>query len=192
MAETLNRAGKRWQAKIWTGIVAIILGLLVFLAPRIMADLLVIFGGVFLIVIGAILIVEVLFMEHPGVSKKMYGGLGLLALVVGILAITVPFIFVIATGIFLGAFLIVFGGMEFVMGLSVDIDAGIRLIEIVSGFLGIAVGVIFIVLLLVPLENVITGGFILGLFLVIFGLLRVLHAYRMKCLFGHSGAPAKN
>lgn len=188
MAEKLNRACKRWQAKIWTGIIAIILGLLVFLAPGIMSDLLVIFGGVFLIVLGAILIVEVLFMDHPGISKKMYGGLGLLALIVGILAIAIPVIFVIATGIFLGAFLIVLGGMEFTMGLSVDIDAGIRIIEILSGFIGMAAGVLFVIL---PLVSVNAGALILGLFLVIFGLLRLIHAYRMKCLFANPSSPPK-
>lgn len=188
MSETLNRAGKHWQTRMWTGIVAVLLGLLAFLAPTVLPDLIMIFSGLFLIVIGGILITEVLFMKHEGISKKAYGGLGLLAILVGILAIAVPVLFVTATAIFLGAFLIVFGGIEFTLGLSVDIDPGIRILEILSGFVAMAAGVFFVIL---PLLSIDASGYILGLFLVVFGLIRVFHAHRMKCLYGHTGAAPK-
>ncbi len=187
MSELKKRVSQRWQAKFWTGILAILIGILVVLYPAIMTDLLIVTSGLFLIIMGGIIITEVLLLDTVRSQRLTFGLLGVIGILLGILAISVPFIYVIAIGIFIGGFLVVFGGMEFVMGLSVDVDPWIRALEVISGLVGIVAGILFILL---PILSVEVGAFFLGIFLVIFGILRVIHAQRMKRLIAVKGTAA--
>jgi uncharacterized membrane protein HdeD (DUF308 family) len=177
MSEQNAAAGKHWPMKFWTGVIAIILGLLALFFPGAMTDFLGIFAGIFVIMLSGIILTEDIFLRHRHGTARWAGiGLALLGILGGIILLAFPVLLVIGASLFMGGYFVLYGGLELFSGLSVDIGVGTRALEIVSGLIAMVAG-IFVVL--IPVFGFLIGKIdvttlIVGVFLVIFGVLRIM------------------
>ena len=98
--------------------------------------------------------------------------LGIVGILVGLLVTAVPALLVIATGIVLGLFLIIFGIIEAFVSYTIIEDLLVRLVIGFMGFFAILLG---IVIILHPSAGIGVLALITGLYLAIFGMMRIAH-----------------
>jgi uncharacterized membrane protein HdeD (DUF308 family) len=182
-------ASRRWQTRVGTGIAAILVGFLALLIPGPMTDFFGIFSGIFVIMLSGIILAEDIFIRHRHGAARWAGtGLALLGILAGIIILAVPAWLVIAAGVFMGGYLVLYGCLEIFAGLSVDVVTGTRILELLSGLIGIVAGIIVILVpvasLVDPAVSVLFTTIMIGMFLILFGILRVVNGLRHKAASG--------
>ncbi len=167
----------KWKSMIGLGILSALVGIFVLFLPSFAAALFVLIAGISILLLSAILIAEALFIDTEGISKWAVFGLGILGIILGIVSIAQPSWFVIAAGVLFGLYLIIFGIAEGVVGLSILDDDMIRSVVIVMGIVAIMLGIL---ILINPALTVTILAWLIGLFLLIFGLIRVAHGITLR------------
>lgn len=162
----------RWKSIILLGLVALLAGLFLVFLPAFTVDLFATFAGIAVIILAAIVMVESLFIDHEGVSHWGVLALGILGVLFGILIIVAPALLVIATGIALGLFLIAFGIIEVIVAFLLLDEMMVR---IMIGVMGLFAMVLGILVTFRPVTGVETVALLTGLYLVVFGMMRVSH-----------------
>jgi uncharacterized membrane protein HdeD (DUF308 family) len=157
---------------IGLGLVSFLVGLLLLFFPGYAAGLFAVFAGIAIIVLAAIILVEGLFIDREGVSRWGIFGLGLLGILVGIVIIAAPSFLVVASGIALGLFLAVFGIIEVIVAWMIIDGLMVRLVLAVLGVFAILLGT---VIMLHPSAGIDTLVLLTGLYLVVFGMMRIAH-----------------
>jgi uncharacterized membrane protein HdeD (DUF308 family) len=157
---------------IGLGLVSFLVGLFLLIFPVFATDLFAVFTGIAIIVLAAILMVEGLFIDREGVSRWGVLILGLLGLLLGLVLVAAPSLLVIATGLALGLFLVVFGIIEAAVAFMLLDHLMVRLVIAILGLFAIVLGLLII---LNPATGIDTFVLIIGLYLVVFGMMRVAH-----------------
>jgi|GEM_PF-1757361 len=157
---------------IGLGLLSILIGVVLIFFPGYAADLFVVFGGIAIIILAAVVMVEGLFLDHEGVSHWGVLILGILGILLGIVLIAVPSLLVIATGVVFGLFLVVFGIIEAVVAYMLMEDLMVRLVIALMGVFAILLGTI---ILLNPVLGIDTLILLVGLYLVVYGMMRIAH-----------------
>lgn len=157
---------------ILLGLVALLAGLFLVFLPAFAVDLFATFAGIAVIILAAIVMVEGLFIDHEGVSHWGVLILGILGILLGLLIIVAPALLVIATGVVLGLFLVAFGIIEVVIAFLLLDEMMVRF---VIGVMGLFAMVLGILVAFRPVTGVETVALLTGLYLIVFGMMRVAH-----------------
>lgn len=154
------------------GLFSFLAGLFLVFLPAFAVDLFAVFAGIAVIILAAIVMVEGLFIDHDGISHWGVLILGILGVLLGILIIAAPWLLVIATGMVLGLFLIAFGIIEVIVAFLLIEELMVRF---AIGIMGLFAMVLGILVVFRPTTGVETVALLTGLYLVVFGMMRVAH-----------------
>ena len=94
---------------ILLGLLSAIVGIILLFFPGEATQFFLQIAGIVVILLSGIFLVEGLFIDNEGISKWVVLCLGIVGVIVGILTIAATFIVVVAAGLLLGIFLILFG-----------------------------------------------------------------------------------
>jgi len=167
----------KWKSMIGLGLLSALVGLFVLFLPSFAATLFVVIAGVSILLLSGILLAEGLFIESEGMSKWAVFGLGILGIILGIVTMAQPSWLVLVADVLFGLYLIIFGIAEGIIGLSILDDDMIRSVVIVMGIVAIVLGLL---ILINPALTVTILAWLIGLFLLIFGLIRVAHGFTLR------------
>jgi len=163
----------RWKSMLVLGLISAAVGLILLFFPNAATVFFLQLTGIVIILLSGIFLVEGLFIDTDGISKWVVLCLGILGVIVGILTIAATILIVVAAGILLGIFLILFGLGETALGFGLIIaEPMVRFVIAILGILAIVVGVF---LLIHPTATIEVVAILLGLYLFVFGLLQVSH-----------------
>jgi uncharacterized membrane protein HdeD (DUF308 family) len=163
----------RWKSMIVLGLLCAIAGLLLLFFPGAITLVFLQVAGFVIILLSGVFLVEGLFIDTEGMSKWVVLCLGIAGILVGILAIAAAVLFVVAAGLLLGVFLMLFGLGETVLGFVLIVaEPMVRFVVVILGILAIVVGIF---LLLHPAAGIDVVAILLGLYLFVFGLMQVSH-----------------
>jgi len=154
------------------GLISFLAGLFLVFLPAFAVDLFSTFAGITVIILAAIIVVEGLFIDYEGVSHWGILILGILGVLLGIIIIVAPALLVIAIGVALGLFLIAFGIIEVIVAFLLLDEMMVRF---VIGIMGLFAMVLGILVAFRPVTGVETVALLTGLYLVVFGMMRIAH-----------------
>lgn len=157
---------------IFLGILTFLIGMILLFLPGFDTGMFTIFTGIAIILLAAIIVAESLFIDREGMSRWGILILGVLGILFGLFVISAPLRLVLATGIALGLFLVIFGIIEAFVSYIILEDLMVRLVIGSMGFVAILLGTV-ILIRTVAVIGMLT--FLTGLYLVIFGLMRIAH-----------------
>src|SRR5208337_4743356 len=162
----------RWKSMIFLGILTFLIGMILLFLPGFDTGMFTVFTGIAIILLAAIIVAESLFIDREGLSRWGILILGVLGILFGLFVISVPLRLVLATGIALGLFLVIFGLIEAVVSYIILEDLMVRLVIGSMGFVAILLGTVILIR-----TGAVIGMLTLltGLYLVIFGLMRIAH-----------------
>jgi uncharacterized membrane protein HdeD (DUF308 family) len=106
-----GRAGQRWGALVFEGIVSLLAGVLTLFYPGVTALALVIFVGAWSLVTGVAEIVAAIKLRRSIKGEWLLALSGILSVAFGILLFISPMIGAIAIAIWIGAYAVVFGAL---------------------------------------------------------------------------------
>ena len=176
-ADVLASIGRHWGWMLFFGIVTLAVGVLaIFWPDRTIVAVAVLFG-IQLIVAGIFRFVAAIAVdEASGGTRVLLALLGVLSLVVGLYAVRHLQVAVAALALLLGIFWIVNGAVETFTALS---DRGMqgRGWTIFMGLLSVLAG---IVVLAYPGISLTTLAVVLGFWLLLFGIMEVVLAFRLR------------
>jgi uncharacterized membrane protein HdeD (DUF308 family) len=162
----------RWKSMLTLGLLTFLIGLFLLFFPGFVTSLFAVFAGIAIIMLAGILFAESLFIDREGLSRWGVLVLGIIGILFGLVVIAVPSLLVIATGIALGLFLIIFGIIEVVVSCIIIEDLMVRLVVAFMGLFAILLGSVII---LHPGAGIDTLALLVGLYLTVFGLMRIAH-----------------
>ncbi|PKL65468.1 MAG: hypothetical protein CVV32_03125 [Methanomicrobiales archaeon HGW-Methanomicrobiales-3] len=163
----------RWKSMVGLGILGALLGLFMLFFSHVAIDMIVTVAGVAIILLSAIFLVEGLFLDAGGWSRWGIFGLAALGLLVGIVSILAPSLLVVSTGLLIGIFLLIYGIGEIAIGVGmVIVEAMVRMVLVMIGIFSMVVGLF---LILNPMLGLDIFVWLVGMYLVVLGLMRVAH-----------------
>jgi uncharacterized membrane protein HdeD (DUF308 family) len=175
--DMLGRLGRHWGWLLGYGILTILAGIGALAWPGETLLVVAVLFGVQLIFGGVYRLVAALSMDDvAGGTRVLYVLLGILSVIIGLWAIRHVLLTLIALVLFLGIFWIVSGTIDIFTALS---HRGLpeRGWTSVTGLLSILAGLI---VLAVPGLSLVSLAVILGVWLVIFGLMEIRTAFRIR------------
>jgi uncharacterized membrane protein HdeD (DUF308 family) len=167
----------KWRSMIGLGLLSALVGIFVLFLPSLAATLFAVIAGLSILLLSGILLAEGLFIDSEGISTWAVFGVGILGIILGIVTLAQPSWLVLAAGVLIGVYLIIFGIAEGVVGLSFIDDDMIRSVVIVMGVVAIVLGLL---ILINPALTVTILAWLIGLFLLILGLIRVAHGLTLR------------
>ncbi|MCK9581169.1 MAG: DUF308 domain-containing protein [Methanoregula sp.] len=163
----------RWKSMVGLGILGAILGLFMLFFSNLATDMIAVLAGFIIVLLSAIFLVEGLCIDAEGWSRWCIIGLGVFGLIVGLLSIAMPTLLVISTGLLIGIFLLIFGIGEIVIGVGMAIvETMVRMVFIMIGIFSMIVGIFLIIN---PALSLNIFVWLVGLYLLVIGLMRVAH-----------------
>jgi uncharacterized membrane protein HdeD (DUF308 family) len=163
----------RWKSMVGLGILGALLGLFMLFFSNTAMDMIVILAGFAIILLSAIFLVEGLCIDAEGWPRWAILGLGLLGLIIGVLSIALPSLLVVTTGFLIGIFLLIYGIGEIAIGIGmVIVETMVRMVFVVIGIFSIIFGLFLILNPMLGLDILV---WLVGLYLVVLGLMRVTH-----------------
>jgi uncharacterized membrane protein HdeD (DUF308 family) len=183
-ADVLAGIGRHWGWVLVFGIITVLAGLLTLVWPgRTIVVLAVLFGAQ-LVVAGIFRFVAALASDdETGATRVLLALLGVLSFIVGLYALRHVLLTIAALALLLGIFWIVNGAVEVFAALSHRGMQG-RGWTIFMGLLSVLAGV---VVLVYPAISLATLAIVLGFWLVVFGIMEIVLAFRLRSL-GHAAA----
>jgi uncharacterized membrane protein HdeD (DUF308 family) len=183
-ADMLAGIGRHWGWALTFGIITLLAGLLTLVWPgRTIVVVAVLFGAQ-LVVAGIFRFVAALASDdESGATRVPLALLGVLSFVVGLYALRHILITIAALALLLGIFWIVNGAVEAFTALSHRGMQG-RGWTIFMGLLSVVAGV---VVLVYPGISLATLAVVLGFWLLVFGIMEIVLAFRLRSL-GHAAA----
>jgi uncharacterized membrane protein HdeD (DUF308 family) len=168
---------RAWWSYLIKGVVAVIFGLVALIAPGSLLTALVTVFGIFLLIIGIVAAVGALM--HRSESKNWAWLMvpGVVAIVIGIVAIAAPTSVTRILAYLIGLWALVNGIVEIYNGFKLRKDVSGEWVPFLVGVVSIVLGIILFV---VPEVAAATLVRLIGLFALILGILWLAVAYRAK------------
>lgn len=154
------------------GFLSAIVGLFLLCFPGAATGLFAVCIGIVIIILAALILVEGLFLDSDGVSRWGVFILGILSILLGIIVIADPSLLIIATGLVLGIFIIIFGMVEIVVAWSIAENLMVRLVLAILGIMAILIGGVVV---FNPAAGVETVALLIGIYLLVLGMMRIAH-----------------
>lgn len=159
----------RWLAVI-AGIIAILFGLFAFAMPGALLGSLVVFFGVFAIIIAIILLIDgIMAGGGPGSARWILIGAAIVTLILGILALWNPTGFVIAIAFLIGLWMFVLGLFQLFVGIA-GRSAPYWWLTLIVGIIGVIAG---LYIMLYPGAGSVVLIWVLGIYAIVFGIERI-------------------
>jgi uncharacterized membrane protein HdeD (DUF308 family) len=178
--DLLSLIGRSWGWVLAFGIATLILGVLVILQPRATIYGFAILLGVWLFVSGLFRIVMAIADDHDtGGTRALLAILGLLSVIIGVFFLRHTYDTVATLTFLLGLFWIVGGLIEFFAAYGRHGLPG-RGFRIVMGLLGVVAGIVTLVVPSITLHVLV---YIMGIWLMIYGLLQIVTSLTIRKLF---------
>jgi uncharacterized membrane protein HdeD (DUF308 family) len=185
--ELLARIGHGWGWMLSMGVISVLIGLasLVFPGPTLLAIAIVF--GIQLVALGVFRFVEAIATSaRSGWLKAVNALLAVIAVVVGIYLLRHPFLSVLLLSVLLGIFWIAYGVFDLFLAAG-DPRVPARAWVTAGAILSIAAGAF---ILFAPGLSLLALIVVLGVWLVVFGLILVVRALRIRSAAGE--APARH
>jgi uncharacterized membrane protein HdeD (DUF308 family) len=181
-ADLLAVLGRHWGMVLAFGAVNVLVGLLVLLWPGRTLVVVAVLFGLELIATGILRFVTAFAEDERGTSRVLLMLLGVLSFVVGLYALRHILLTIATLALLLGIYWIVNGLVEVLAALS---HRGLRGqgMRILTGVLSIVAGA---AVLFYPAPSLLTLAAILGIWLLVFGIVEIARAFRLRS----SAAPA--
>lgn len=186
-ADVLAGIGRHWGWVLFFGIVTVLVGLFAIVWPDRTLQVIAVLFGIQLVVAGIFRFVTALAVdEASGGTRVLLALLGVLSFIVGLYALRNVLVTIAALALLLGIFWIVNGAVETFTALS---DRGMqgRGWAIFMGLLSIVAGV---VVLVYPGISLATLAIVLGFWLIVFGVMEIVAAFRLRSLGQAAGRVA--
>jgi uncharacterized membrane protein HdeD (DUF308 family) len=178
-ADMLGRLGKHWGWALAYGILTLLAGVLVLAWPGETLLVLAVLFGVQLIISGIFRFVAALASEDlTGGTRVLLALLGVLSIIIGLWAVRHVLLTLLALTVFLGIFWVVNGVIEIFTALS-HREMPSRGWSVVMGILSAIAGVI---VLAFPGLTLLGLAVILGIWLLVFGIMEMTAALRLRRL----------
>lgn len=182
---TIGRIGRHWAWLLAFGILTVALGICAVVWPSITLLAAAIVFGVQLIMAGIYRLVGAFASDDAsGTTRVLLALLGILSLVVGLYAVRHVLLTIVALALLLGIFWIVNGVIEVFTALSHQEMSG-RGWRVFMGFLSTIAG---IVLLAIPAISLLALVVVVSVWLILFGLLEMSLALRLRSALGVASA----
>jgi uncharacterized membrane protein HdeD (DUF308 family) len=176
-AEMLTRVGRHWGWVLGYGIVTLLAGIVVLAWPGETLLVVAVLFGVQLIVAGVFRLVAAFATDDlTGGTRVMLALLGVLSVIIGLWAVRHVLLTLLALTVLLGIFWVVNGTIELFTALS-HREMPERSWTAIVGLLSVIAGVI---VLAFPGLTLVGLAIILGIWLVIFGVMEILVAMRLR------------
>jgi len=186
-ADVLAGIGRHWGWVLFFGIVTVLVGLFAIVWPDRTLQVIAVLFGIQLVVAGIFRFVTALAVdEASGGTRVLLALLGVLSFIVGLYALRNVLVTIAALALLLGIFWIVNGVVETFTALS---DRGMqgRGWAIFMGLLSIVAGV---VVLVYPGISLATLAIVLGFWLIVFGVMEIVAAFRLRSVGQAAGRVA--
>jgi uncharacterized membrane protein HdeD (DUF308 family) len=183
--EWLSRIGHGWGWMLSMGVISVVIGLvaLVFPGPTLLA--IAILFGIQLVALGVFRFVEAIATSaRSGWLKAVNALLAVIAVVVGIYLLRHPFLSVLLLSVLLGIFWIAYGVFDLFLAAG-DPRVPARAWVTAGAVLSIAAGAF---ILFVPGLSLLALVVALGVWLVVYGLILVVRAFRLRSAAGDARA----
>ena len=176
-ADMLAGVGRHWGWVLVFGIITLLAGLLTLVWPGRTIVVLAVLFGIQLVVAGIFRFVAALAADdETGGTRVLLALLGVLSFIVGLYALRHVLLTIAALALLLGIFWIVNGAVETFTALSHRRMQG-RGWTIFMGLLSIVAG---IVVLVYPAISLATLAIVLGFWLLVFGVMEIVLAFRLR------------
>jgi uncharacterized membrane protein HdeD (DUF308 family) len=177
LSDALTDVGKHWLWVLAFGVITALVGLIALVWPGRTLVVIAVLFGIELVVAGIFRFVAAFAAgDESGATRVLFALLGVLSFIVGLYAIRHLVLTIAALAVILGIFWIVHGLVEVFAALSDRAMPG-RGWAIVTGVLGIVVGVW---VLAVPQISLFTVTVVLGAWLLVFGVIEIVMAFRLR------------
>jgi uncharacterized membrane protein HdeD (DUF308 family) len=185
-ADLVARLGRHWGWLLAFGIITVLLGIIALAWPgRTLVVVAVLFGAQ-LIVMGIFRFVGAIASEDlTGTNRVLLALLGVLSLIVGLYAVRHLLVTLFALVVLLGIFWIISGAIELFMALS-HREMSQRGWNAIMGVISIIAG---IVVLAYPDISLLVLAVLLSIWLIIFGVMEISSAVRIRSLAGAATRP---
>lgn len=178
MAEMGSYIGD-WKGRLVLGIIMLIFGFMFLLVPGFTLTLFIYLFGILMIVIGIVLIVFSLDRTAPRNWRILNILEGLLALMIGIIALVWPDITALWAIFLVGLFAVFSGSMQIAEGLVGNTSNGSsnRWLLVLSGIWSLLLGSLF---LLYPGSGALALMWLIGFFLIVAGVLNIAAGMKLR------------
>jgi uncharacterized membrane protein HdeD (DUF308 family) len=177
VATLLLALGDSWGSVMFLGLASIVLGALVIAWPGATLGVVALLVGLQILLFGVFCVAQAITAESDdGGGRALAAVMGVVALVVGVLALRDLTHTVVALATLLGLFWIAVGILTVMSAFFGRALPG-RGLAVLSGFLGIAAG---IVVLVYPSPSLVVLTVIFGCWLIVFGILTAAVAWQMR------------
>ncbi len=177
-ADVLDRVGRHWGWALAFGIITVLVGVLVLVWPGRTLIVVAVLFGIQLVVMGIFRFASAFGSQLSAGTRVLFALLGVLSLIVGLYALRHVLITLLALALLLGIFWIISGAVELFNALS-NREMHSRGWAIASGILGILAG---IVVLVYPGISLFVLAFVLSIWLLVFGIMQIVTAFRIRSL----------
>jgi uncharacterized membrane protein HdeD (DUF308 family) len=182
--DVIARIGRHWGWALAFGLVTLVAGILVLIWPGHTIVALAVLFGIQLVVAGIFRFVAALAAdEASGGTRVLLALLGVLSFIIGLYALRHILVTIAALALLLGIFWIVNGAVETFTALS---HRGMpeRGWTIFMGLLSVVAG---LVVLVYPSISLLALAVVLGVWLLLFGIMEVVLAFRLRSLASAGG-----
>lgn len=175
---------RNWWVVLLFGLLAIVFGVLTVISPVRTAALLAMWLGVMALVEGVVVLVAAFSGSAP-VSRGWAVFYALVSIAFGVLALINPLATASVLLLFLAAWLVVGGIYRIIFAIRVRKQIRGEWMLVLSGLLAVALGVMFA---LNPLSGLIVTSLWIGALALVYGVLQVIAAFRLRSLGKSAGA----
>jgi len=167
------QAAKYWYLLALTGAIGVVVGVLVLTKPDRSLPTLAVIVGIYLLLIGILVIVRTVSEEERGAGGLL---LGILSLIAGVVVIRHPGQSIVAVSIAIGIWFLVAGALD----IARAIIGPRRLVSLVKGVILIAAGVIITSSTHISVK---TLALFTGIALCVEGLLQIVEAFTIRSMY---------
>ena len=170
---------RNWWTFLVRGIIAVLFGVAAFLWPGLTIATLVIVFGAYVVIDGILAIIDGISSRESNDRWWLQILIGIAGIVVGLWAMAFPGLTAVGLMYFIAAWWLVTGVLQIIFAIRVRKEITNEWILILSGALSAILGLIFMIF---PGSGALSLIWIIGLYAILFGILLIILAFRLKGL----------
>jgi uncharacterized membrane protein HdeD (DUF308 family) len=181
IAGQLGRIGRHWGWLLFFGILMVVAGVLAVAWPGPTVLVLAILFGIQLIVSGIFSFINAFAADESGGARVWYAILGLLGILIGLYAVRHILVSVVALALLIGIYWVAYGIAEIYNAIA----HSERPHRGWMAFIGVLSVIAGIIVIMWPGLSLVTLAVVLGVWLIIYGVMEIALAFRVRSAFSH-------